>query len=201
MLSLKLTTIAILATLTVAAPSPAPAPASTVTSITTSTEEVATKPFSFSQWVDDILNPNVVALTPEQALKAYYQSINGTTTGTGEKATELAKRAGATCETDNSKRMPVADAVYLVNTMAAAGQELVHIPIPFCSKSVCSSPSGRSSLIGQKDCNLWVEEPSEYWARAGGLIMDACTWGDKSGGKIVMPANQFITVLLYGQGY
>lgn len=167
MLSLKLTTIAILATLTVAAPSPA----STVTSISTeATEEVATKPFSFSQWVDDILNPNVVALTPEEALEAYYQSINGTTTSGAE---QLSKRGSstATCETANSKRMPVADAVYLVNTMAAGGQELVHIPIPFCSKSVCSSPSGRSSLIGQKDCNLWVEEPSEYWARAGGFIM------------------------------
>lgn len=26
-------------------------------------------------------------------------------------------------------------------------------------------------MVGQKDCNLYVEEPSEYWARAGGLIM------------------------------
>ncbi|KAK3485339.1 uncharacterized protein B0T23DRAFT_45803 [Neurospora hispaniola] len=210
MVSLKLTTTiaTMLATLTVAAPfpgpgpDPAPAPVSTSTSTSTSiSTSTATKPFSFSKWVDDILNPNVVALTPEQALEAYYQSINGTSTSSTTTGTELSKRAGATCEPSNSKRMPVADAVYIVNKMAAGGQKPVHMPPPFCSESICRSTSGRSAMVGQKDCNLYVEEPSEYWARAGGLIMDACTWGDMSGGKIIMPANSYITVLLWGQGH
>lgn len=165
MLSLKLTTLAILATLAVAAP--APVPASTSTSISTSTspsEEI--KPFSFSQWVDDIINPNVIALTPEEALEAYYESINSTTP-----TSELSKRAGATCETDNSKRMPVADAVWLVNTMAAAGQKPVYIHLPFTSKAVLTTANGRSSVIGQKTLPTDLVEPSEYWARAGGFIM------------------------------
>lgn len=165
MLSLKLAACAALAaTLTLAAPV-----STTATSISTSTstEDINVKPFSFSKWVDDILNPNVVALTPEQALEAYYESINDTTIS----SPELAKRAGATCETDNSKRVPVSDAVWLVNTLAAGGQSPVQVPIPFISKAVLYSPSKRSSVIGQKNGNLWVTEPSEYWARAGGLIM------------------------------
>ncbi|KAK3388587.1 hypothetical protein B0T20DRAFT_98496 [Sordaria brevicollis] len=197
MLSLKLTTLALLATLSVAAPTPASTTVTSSISTTSSSEEI--KPFSFSQWVDDILNPNVVALTPEQALEAYYESINNsTTTSSGP---ELSKRAGAACETDNSKRMPVADAVWLVNTMAAAGQKLVYIHAPFISKVAEETANGRSRIIGQKTLPTELFEPSEYWARAGGFIMDACTWGSMSGGKILMPANQFITVLLQGEGY
>lgn len=195
MLSLKLTTLAILATLTVAAPTSTPASASTDLSTSTTAEEI--KPFNFSQWVDDILNPDVVALAPEQALEAYYESINSTTSS----GPELSKRAGATCETNNSKRMPVADAVWLVNTMAAAGQKPVYIHAPFTSKAVEQTANGRSRIIGQKTLPTELLEPSEYWARAGGFIMDACTWGSMSGGKILMPANRFITVLLYGEGY
>ncbi|KAJ4400826.1 hypothetical protein N0V85_005662 [Neurospora sp. IMI 360204] len=67
MVAMKLATIAVLATVAVAAPT---------TAVTTTTEA---KPFSFSQWVQDIMNPDVVALTPEQAVEAYYQSINATT--------------------------------------------------------------------------------------------------------------------------
>lgn len=111
MVAMKLATIAVLATVAVAAPA---------TTATTTTEA---KPFSFSQWVDDIINPDVVALTPEQAVEAYYQSINATTST--HDGTVKAKRVEKHCFNDDlGWRADVDAAVKCVNEVAALGSSV-----------------------------------------------------------------------------
>lgn len=104
MVAMKLATLAILATVAVAAPT---------TAATPNTTEV--KPFSFSQWVDDIINPDVVALTPEEAVEAYYQSINATS------AAKVSKRFSRYCYEGNNDdlRADVNLAAKCVSSLAA----------------------------------------------------------------------------------
>lgn len=112
MLTTKLATIAVLATVASAAPT---------TAAPTTTEA---KPFKFSQWVDDIINPDVVALTPEQAVEAYFQSVNATAS-TPIGATK-AKRFSVQCYTDDFIRAEVNAAAMCVSSLAALGNGVTY---------------------------------------------------------------------------
>ena len=136
MVAMKLATIVVLATVAVAAP----------TTAVTTTDEA--KPFSFSQWVADIMNPDVVALTPEQAVEAYYQSINATAS-THDGAVK-AKRFNRICWTDpnsTERRAKVDDAIKCVNSLAALGS--THYNIDYeQSIELCRDTPGARLVVG-----------------------------------------------------
>lgn len=98
------------------------APTTTISASTPS--EVETKPFTFSSWVDDLLNPSVQALTPEQAIEAYYASINSTTSSTTNEKINNKRSGDPVCiRYDPADRVNIADAVAVINEMAAQGEK------------------------------------------------------------------------------
>ncbi|KAK3388588.1 hypothetical protein B0T20DRAFT_425831 [Sordaria brevicollis] len=183
MVSLKFAAFATLAAFAVAAPTTAVSSAGT--------EEI--KPFSFSQWVDDILNPNVIALTPEQAVDAYYQSVNATDAAAAPEAGSLNKRA-ATCRTIS--RALIADAVSMINQMAARGQATHTFSIQATLIDVRDGLGVQRASIGATGGGgaRSYTVPWESYARAGGFVMDACTYGTTTGGQAQVPGD-------FGAGY
>ena len=112
---------ALLPALSLAAPTNTTTSSSSSSS-SSSSEVKTTKPFTFSSWVEDLLNPDpsVVALTPEQAIEAYHASINSTSPTTEE---EITKRAGNPVCLNGAARVNIADAVAVINEMASQGEK------------------------------------------------------------------------------
>ncbi|KAK3485338.1 uncharacterized protein B0T23DRAFT_457198 [Neurospora hispaniola] len=177
MVAMKFATIAVLATVAVAAP----------TTAVTTAEEV--KPWSWSQWVADLMNPDVVALTPEQAVEAYYASLNATAS-THDGAASINKRYLSWCTTDEQDtprhllRPDVDAAVKCVSSLAALGTSVSYAVKPFYI--LCQEIIGVRmivSLYGTAESVLYTT--AHDFAVAGGHIMDSCTWGGTTGGYII----------------
>ncbi|KAK1775872.1 hypothetical protein QBC45DRAFT_420906 [Copromyces sp. CBS 386.78] len=184
MVAMKLATIAVLATVAVAAPS---------TAAPTTTEA---KPFSFSQWVDDIINPGVVALTPEQAVEANYQSINATTSTQDDAVAKKVKRASTQCYTSDNLRADVNRAVSCVSSLAALGSSVSYTFGGFGgSKTLCNDiPGVELVAVSASDGNKVAT--AQQLAIGGGHIMDACTWGGRTGGLAYEDFNPSIEIYL-----
>ncbi|EAA30022.1 hypothetical protein GE21DRAFT_9821 [Neurospora crassa] len=184
MVAMKLATIVVLATVAVAAP----------TTAVTTTDEA--KPFSFSQWVADIMNPDVVALTPEQAVEAYYQSINATAS-THDGAVK-AKRFNRICWTDpnsTERRAKVDDAIKCVNSLAALGS--THYNIDYeQSIELCRDTPGARLVVGPGYPAGGAEATADKLAVAAGKIMDGCTWGGTTGGNIFEEWSPWLCITL-----
>lgn len=87
------------------------------------------KLFSFASWVDDLASPDVIALTPEQALEAY--SVSRSSTGSkrdGVGAGTVGKRApgASVCWYASFNHVTtIADAVGMIAQLVAKGQQQV----------------------------------------------------------------------------
>ncbi|KAK3496129.1 hypothetical protein B0T13DRAFT_448556 [Neurospora crassa] len=178
MVAMKFATIAVLATVAVAAP----------TTAVTTAEEV--KPWSWSQWVADIMNPDVVALTPEQAVEAYYASLNATAS-THDGAAKINKRYLSWCTTDEQDtprhllRPDVDAAVKCVSGLAALGSSVRYAVNPFYI--LCQDVIGARMIVSLYgvEGNPGLYTTAHDFAVAGGHIMDSCTWGGTTGGEII----------------
>lgn len=93
------------------------------------TEESTNKPFSFASWVDDLASPDIVALTPEQALEAYSSSRSSAgfkRDGAGDDYKVDGKTANAICWLASfNLDTPVDDAVALIAQLVGKGQQQV----------------------------------------------------------------------------
>ncbi|EGO54366.1 hypothetical protein NEUTE1DRAFT_68937 [Neurospora tetrasperma FGSC 2508] len=184
--------------------------------------------FSFAKWVDDVQQGK--GMTPEQALASYKASEHAkreagnnnnddddnddelppwyftygpgggggrndtTTTIVGKRASEP---TGPTCYWHKNERPKVEDAFFVV-TMMAHRPELISIhkdegrdvarPINTASINVRSVTGLRYAVLGTDI------------ARAGGLIMDYCTWKGRSGGGEYAWGNGYLYVTIEHTG-
>lgn len=95
------------------------------------TEESSNKPFSFASWVDDLANPDIVALTPGQALEAYTSSRPSASSKRGEaggviKRDEGEPRVGCWWATFNHDTT-IDDAVAMIAQLVGKGQQQVNM--------------------------------------------------------------------------
>ncbi|EGO55137.1 hypothetical protein NEUTE1DRAFT_117673 [Neurospora tetrasperma FGSC 2508] len=182
MVAMKFATIAVLATVAVAAPT---------TAVTTAKE---VKPFSWSQWVADIMNPDVVALTPEQAVEAYYQSINATAS-THDGAAKV-KRFNRTCATSENWRADVDAASKCVSGLAAQGTGVSYtVKGQSNALELCKDIPG-VLLDVYSYYNGDYQWTAQEFAVGGGHIMDGCTWGGRTGGAIYEDASPLLQITL-----
>ncbi|KAK3388585.1 hypothetical protein B0T20DRAFT_490641 [Sordaria brevicollis] len=185
MITTKLATIAVLATVAAAAPT---------TAAPTTTE---VRPFKFSQWVDDIINPDVEALTPEQAVEAYYQSVNATTsTQTGG---TKAKRFSVQCYTSEYTRAEVNPAAMCVSSLAALGNGVTYSWSGYAKSVTLCNDIPNVELVAVSGTDGPKVATAQQLAIGGGHIMDACTWGGRTGGLAFEDFNPDIQIYLRRQ--
>ncbi|KAK3503753.1 hypothetical protein B0T13DRAFT_508524 [Neurospora crassa] len=180
--------------------------------------------FSFAKWVDEVQQGK--GMSPEQALASYKASehakrearrlVAGNDNddddelppwyftygpGGGNNTTIVGKRAseptGPTCYWHKNERPKVEDAFFVV-TMMAHRPELISIhkdegrdvgrPINTASINVRSVTGLRYAVLGTDI------------ARAGGLIMDYCTWKGRSGGGEYAWGNGYLYVTIEHTG-
>lgn len=104
------------------------------------TKESTKKPFSFASWVDDLSRPDIVALTPEQALEAYNASRHSAVSkreGAGGVSKRWPEGLGMCFPSD--MHAPADDAVAIIALFVEKGQEKV---------TLRQDPSGFRNVIG-----------------------------------------------------
>jgi len=124
------------------------------------------KLFSFENWVLDTIKNPETALSPEQALDAYYTSVNATLEARGATAalsgpvTDLQARDSSlhkrvTCDNRPSSRTLAVDAVWCINYLAGLGQTACVVDtgaIRFCNRGTCA-------LVGSKGQTGLTQSP------------------------------------------
>ncbi|KAJ4415576.1 hypothetical protein N0V85_002657 [Neurospora sp. IMI 360204] len=176
--------------------------------------------FSFAKWVDQVLDPskNGKAMTPEQALASYKATEHAKwqarrQAGYDDEDDELppwyftgdrrnnTKRAsepdGPTCYWHKNQRPKVEDTFTVVSAMAFhpelytihkdGGRDITH-------------PSNTASLNVRSITGLRYGVAGTDIARAGGLIMDYCTWKGRSGGGEYAWGNGYLYVTIEHTG-
>ena len=97
------------------------------------TEASTIKPFSFASWVNDLSNPDTVAMTPGQVLEAYNTSRTSAASerdGAGavfKRTSEVPGLVGCSMGNTPSHTVTTADAVALIAQLAGKGQQQVPV--------------------------------------------------------------------------
>ncbi|KAJ0381786.1 hypothetical protein COL922a_013849 [Colletotrichum nupharicola] len=173
------------ATLAAVAPLAAAAPAATP----------APEIFSFAKWVDGIIaNPHGDNLTPEEAVEAYYKSVNASEAaalewdyGRARKRDDAAEGASpdwdygrvrkrATCNTIAGTQASVADAVSCINYLAGLGS--TSCVVSNAKSHFCTI--GNAQITGVTSSSIPAASSCNDVARGAGYIMDACTLKDNT---------------------
>ncbi|CCC09648.1 hypothetical protein SMACR_03680 [Sordaria macrospora] len=156
-----------------------------------------TERFSFAKWVDDIIANPETALTPEQALQAHRDSLNGTLVATTANHDNLGvdKRWDAAVVCSPTPIPPALSeiAALLINNLAAATAYACSTsPIRSFGKgyikyvdSVGNSVTVAKAEITGATCNKGSDPVSrsscQSIAQTAGLIMDTCTYTGSDG--------------------
>ncbi|KAK3949501.1 hypothetical protein QBC32DRAFT_364216 [Pseudoneurospora amorphoporcata] len=135
--------------------------------------------FSFAKWVDTIIADPDTALSPQEALQAYLDTVNSTTSAP---AHDKRWDSQYECNYNSDKQAKASDAVICINNLAAAGQ------VPCTARKVTSnSGTGMSTLVyclyGTAmlgPAGPWYDDSSKWGtcqsiAQTAGAIMDTCT--------------------------
>ncbi|EQB55266.1 hypothetical protein CGLO_04829 [Colletotrichum gloeosporioides Cg-14] len=159
------------------------------------TASAAPEVFSFVKWVDGIIaNPHGDNLTPEEAVEAYYKSVNASEAaaldwdyGRARKRDEAAEavspdwdygrvRKRATCNTIAGTQASVADAVSCINYLAGLGS--TSCVVSNAKSHFCTI--GNAQITGITSGSIPAASSCNDVARGAGYIMDACTLKDNT---------------------